>query len=73
MRCERDLMIEHFGATGQKALISRFLGRLLIIDNLTSATSSKPVGLNGGDKIPSLTTESTSEIQSDRHNPIFEL
>jgi hypothetical protein len=43
-------MVEHFGATGVlKTFIFMFFGRLSTQDNLTSATSSEPVSLFGGD------------------------
>ncbi len=67
-------MIELSGATGdQETLIRSVFTRLFYQDNLTSATSSEPVSLFGGDAIPSLTTELTSGNQSDGHNPILVL
>ncbi len=75
---ERELMLFFLSAKlgaklDQADLIFMFFERLWSQDNLTSATSSEPVSLFGGDEISSLTTKLTSGNQSDEHNPILVL
>ncbi len=60
---EEDFMSDYFSATDDRRdLIRLFFGRLFSQDNLTSATSSEPVSLLGGDKISLITTELNSGI-----------